>query len=76
LFSGKDLDNVQKLTAALVLYIMEMGVDARLATVAAEAGPNEVRWLNLGEAGDLRVTYDRAAYKPWHVEPWGCSGIH
>jgi hypothetical protein len=44
IFTGQDLDDTQKLTAALVFYVVKMGVDARLITLAAAAGPNEVYW--------------------------------
>jgi hypothetical protein len=48
--------DAQKIIAALLLYIVNMGVDARLIRLATEASPNEVRWINPDEARDLRVT--------------------
>jgi hypothetical protein len=70
IFTGQDLDHTQKLTAALVFYVVKMGVDARLITLAAAAGPNEVYWIGKDEARELRVTYEPWAYKPWQVEPY------
>ena len=37
LFSGQDLDATQRLTAALVLYIVQMGVDPRLIGLASRS---------------------------------------
>ena len=70
IFTGQDLDETQKLTAALVFYVVKMGVDARLITLAAAAGPGEVYWIGKDEARELRVTYAPWAYKPWQVEPY------
>jgi hypothetical protein len=52
-----------------------MGVDPRLVILASEAGPNEIRWLQLNEARDLRVAYEPFRYKPWHVEPYRGGAI-
>lgn len=57
LFSGQDLDDTQRITAALSLYIVNMGVDARLLALAssswakrskmayASRGPRPARYL-------------------------------
>ena len=70
IFTGQDLDDTQKLTAALVFYVVKMGVDARLVTLAAAAAPNEIYWTTKDEARELRITYEPWAYKPWQVEPY------
>jgi hypothetical protein len=70
LFTGKDLGDAQITTASLVLYILRMGVDASLISLASEAGPNEMRWISRDEASKLRITYEPWAYKPWRVEPY------
>ena len=70
LFTGQDLDETQKLMAALVFYVVKMGVDARLVTLATAAGPSEVYWIKKDEARELRVTYQPWAYNPWQVEPY------
>lgn len=55
IFTGRDLDDTQKIVAAIVLYLVNMGVDARVVGLAATAGPDEIYWINLEEARDLRV---------------------
>ena len=75
LFSGQDLDNTQRIAAALSLYIINMGVDARLLALASQAGPSEIRWLTLQEARDLRVTYRPYTFKPWRIEPYENGAI-
>ena len=49
-------NDAQKIIAALLLYIVNMGVDARLIVLATEASSSEVRWIRPDEARDLRVT--------------------
>lgn len=75
IFSGHDLDDTQKITAALVLYLVNMGVDARVVALAATAGPDEIYWINLEEARDLRATYEPRAWKPWRLEPFHGGAI-
>jgi hypothetical protein len=75
LFTGTDLDAAQKTTAALVLYAIKMGIDARLITVASEAGPDQMRWIKNDEARDLRVTYQPLEYKPWRIEAFNGGAV-
>lgn len=75
MFSGHDLDDTQKTAAALVLYLVNMGVDARVIVLAATAGPDEIHWIDLGEARDLRATYEPRAWKPWRLEPFNGGAI-
>jgi hypothetical protein len=59
LFSKPDApseNDVQQLTSLLRLYILEMGVDARLIALMTEAGPKVMRWIRPDEARDLQVT--------------------
>ena len=49
-------NDAKKIIAALLFYIVNMGVDARLIVLATEAAPNEVKWIRPDEARDLRVT--------------------
>jgi hypothetical protein len=70
LFTGKDLGDAQITTAALVLYVLKMGVDPRLISVASEAGPNEMRWISKEEAQKLRIAYEPWAYKAWRIEAY------
>jgi hypothetical protein len=70
LFTGKDLGDAQITTAALVLYILKMGVDPKLISLASEAGPDEMRWISKEEAQRLRITYEPWAYKPWRIDAY------
>jgi hypothetical protein len=75
LFTGKDLGDAQITTAGLVLYLLKMGVDPSVISLASEAGPNEMRWISKDEAQKLRITYEPRAYKPWRVEPYRGGAI-
>ena len=59
LYSNPDVpseNDVQRLIYLLQLYLMEMGVDARLIAWMTEAGPKVMRRIRPEEARDLRVT--------------------
>ena len=43
LFTGKGLGDAQITTAALGVYLLKMGVDPSVISLASEAGPNEMR---------------------------------
>jgi hypothetical protein len=75
LFSGQDLDATQRLTAALVLYVLKMGIDARLVVLASSAGPDEVNWITPDQARDLKVVFEPNGYQPWRVEAYGIGAI-
>lgn len=70
-FTGEDLDTTQKAMAGLLLYTIQMGVDARLIAMASDAGSDEMRWLTSAEARDLKVTYRPGEWRPWRIEPHG-----
>jgi hypothetical protein len=70
LFTGADLDEAQKIAAALVFYSIQMGVDPLVISVAAEAGPDDVRWVEAAEGADLKLAYKPHGWKPWHIETY------
>lgn len=75
ILSGEVLDDTQKVAAALLLYLVDMGIDARLLILASQAGPNEIWWVSPQDAQDLRVTYDPNGYKSWQIEPYQGGAI-
>ena len=75
LYSGKDLDEQQRIMSAIVLYVIQMGVDPRLVVVASDASATEMRYLEGEDARKLRVTYEPNVYKPWHVEAYKGGAI-
>lgn len=68
MFTGQDLDDEQRTVAQIALYMVRMGVDAGLLTLADEAGPREMRAITLEEAERHRVSYNPGAWKPWRIE--------
>jgi len=69
-FTGEDFDRIQRLSADLIRYVIQMGVDPRLIALASEAGPDGIRWINAEEARELRIIYDPDAWRPWRVETY------
>src|SRR4029077_3849014 len=49
-------DDLREITTLESLYLLEMGVDARLMTLLIEAGPRVMRGIRPDEARNLRVT--------------------
>jgi hypothetical protein len=74
-FTGDDLDGTQRLMAGLMLYVMQMGVDPRLVALAAVAGSDDMRWLTLAEARELKASYVPETWKPWRVEAYRGGAI-
>ena len=69
-FSGGDLDGIQRTFAALVLYFLQMGIEAKVVELADQAGPDEMHWISPTEAAELKITYDPQAWTPWKLEPY------
>ena len=63
------------MVAALVLYTMHMGADARVDALASSAGTNEMHWVQSDEARELRVIYEPRAWKPWWLESYRGGAI-
>lgn len=74
-FAARDLDAEQRITALLAVYMVTMGIDARLLGLAAEADANSMRWLTDQEIEDLRVAYDPEEFQPWAIEPYQNGAI-
>lgn len=74
-FAARDLDTEQRLTALIAVYLVTMGVDARLLGLAAESDATSMRWLTEQETNDLQVTYDPEEFQPWAVEPYQNGAI-
>jgi hypothetical protein len=70
LFTGEDLDANQRTLARIVLYVVKMGVDARIVPLASEAGADDMRWLSSDEASELRVVYEPRDWGPWRLETY------
>jgi hypothetical protein len=69
-FSAGDLDATQRTFAALVLYLLQMGVKAEVIGLTDQAGPDEMHWISPKEAAVLQVTFDPKAWTPWMLEPY------
>lgn len=67
-YTGRDLDSTQRAMAGLLLYTLAMGVDPGLIALSADAGPEEMRWLEWKEAVDLKVIFDPNQWQPWEIE--------
>jgi hypothetical protein len=68
LFTGKDLDDQQKIMAFLTLYLVKMGVDPRVLIAASNTKAQELLYINGDIARKLRVTFDAVSYQPWRIE--------
>jgi hypothetical protein len=73
-YSERDLDDTQRIFAALVAYIREMGIDAKVVGLADRAGPNEMYWISSEEAAALGITNSLNTWSPWRIDPYQ-SGV-
>jgi hypothetical protein len=60
----------QIITGALVAYAMEMGVDPRIVTLTARAGPSSMHILTSQDAVDLRLSNAVDPLPTWKLRPY------
>ena len=63
--------SMNRLVAALIGYVAEMGADPRIVGIAASAPPGGVRYFSRAEFGDLKISWDPWQFGPWALEPAG-----
>jgi hypothetical protein len=74
-YTGKDLDIEQKLTAAIAVYLVSMGIDASLIGLASNTDAQSMRWLTPLEIEALRITYKPEEFQPWVIEAYRRGAI-
>ncbi|AZO23280.1 hypothetical protein EJ070_23125 [Mesorhizobium sp. M1E.F.Ca.ET.045.02.1.1] len=63
--SNEEADaRVQLGTAAVLAYVVEMGVDPKLMELASSYGKHDIRYLSASEMADLRVTNAETSQSP------------
>ena len=71
LFSAEDVSNKQALGGAILEFVMKMGADAGLITMASRTPPDSMYYLSWNELVALRVIY-----QPTRMQPWTISNSH
>lgn len=64
-----DISAQQKLYGRLIDYVIRMGVDPRLVSIAAETPFNQVHFFSTIEANTLKVNWDPTVFSPWRIKP-------
>ena len=67
LYTGGDMDGTQQVVAGLLFYTVAMGVDPGLIALTGDAGPEEMRWLTIEEARELKVLFEPHRWEPWEI---------
>ncbi|RLQ84847.1 hypothetical protein D8780_15660 [Notoacmeibacter ruber] len=62
-------------TGLIVDYILEMGISADLYPLAAEAPPDEFRYISDVEAINLNIDNSEDAAEKWNAVPFGDRGL-
>ena len=65
---GNTTDVSQVLSAAIVQFVRDMGVDAKLFALMTEAGKDDIRILTLDEMKTLLVVNDGTGRPMWSIE--------
>lgn len=68
LFTGNDLAEQQRITAALLLYAMKMGVSPEVIAIAGDTSPSDMHWIQQPEAERLAVAYSPHDWRSWSIE--------
>lgn len=67
----------QLLTGLLLEYVIRMGIDARLISLASSVAPwQEMKWLSAQELVDLKIDNSETVFTPISVEPFGSAGSY
>lgn len=74
IYSALDLSVNQIVSALLINYAFEMGIDPRFVSKASSVPPTSVHFLSDMELDDWKVRYDPDLIGAWRIEPWR-SGI-
>ena len=70
-----DRSTDQLLTGLLLEFVIRMGVDPRLVSVASSVAPwEEMKWLNASEITDLKIDNSEISFTPLDIEPFGNAG--
>lgn len=70
IYSALDLSTNQLLSALLINYAVEMGVDPRFISKASSVSPTSVHFLDDQELEEWKVRYDPDLIGEWRIEPW------
>jgi hypothetical protein len=66
------MEDTQKISALLVMYIVEMGVDARMLSYFQSHGFDSVYTFDLNDGLNLRIVTNQR-FGSWYLEPYGKS---
>jgi hypothetical protein len=66
--SPKDLEIAQIISAAIVTYVKEMGVDSDLFNIMTSAGPSEMAELKIDKLTSLRIVNNGFEKEKWTIE--------
>ncbi|WP_271570911.1 hypothetical protein [Bradyrhizobium sp. CCBAU 11386] len=75
IFSSLDFSNQQLVSALLIDYAFQMGVDPRFVSMAAGTPPNEMLFLGDRELNELNVRWFPKELGGWLIEPSGTGVI-
>ncbi len=70
IYNALDLSTNQLLSALLINFAFEMGVDPRFVSQASSVPPTSVHFLNDQELDEWKVRYDPDLIGAWRIEPW------
>lgn len=70
IYSALDISSNQLLSALLINYAMEMGVDPRFISKASSVPPTGMHFLDDAELDEWKVRYDPSFIGAWRIEPW------
>jgi hypothetical protein len=73
--SSVDRSTDQLLAGLLLEFVIRMGVDPRLVSLASSVAPwEEMKWLNASEMIDLKIDNSEISFTPLSIEPFGNAG--
>lgn len=75
LFTALDLSSNQILSGILLEYVVRMGVDARLVSVAANTPPDSIKRLSVSELTELKISWAPGKMDRWGIRLVGSGAV-
>lgn len=65
--SGAEMSTQQVIGAIIVNFVVRMGADPRIASIAASITPEDMHFFSEAELDELRINFDPRRFGPWDV---------
>ena len=62
-------ESAQAMAGLILMYVIDMGIDPRILSIASLIPPNDILWVPQSQASELNITNDSLESRGWRLEP-------